>query len=106
MGMHTHLSDGGRNFSDGQRQRLMIARALVGKPKLVFFDEATSTLDNHAAAIVSRSLEKLNATRVVIAHRVSTIRNANVICVLHQGVIVQMGCYEQLMQTDGFFGTW
>jgi NHLM bacteriocin system ABC transporter ATP-binding protein len=103
MGMHTHLSDGGRNISDGQRQRLMIARALVGKPNIILFDEATSALDNHTAAVVRRSLEKLHATRIVIAHRLSTVKNADVICVLHRGEMIEMGCYEQLMQKDGYF---
>lgn len=103
MGMDTHLSDGGGNISDGQRQRLMIARALVGKPNIILLDEATSALDNHTAAVVRRNLEKLHATRIVIAHRLSTVKNADLICVLHQGEMVEMGCYEQLMQKDGYF---
>ena len=74
MGMHTVVSEGANTLSGGQRQRLLIARAIVSKPRLVFFDEATSALDNRTQAIVSESLERLNATRIVIAHRLSTIR--------------------------------
>ncbi|HOV79579.1 MAG TPA: NHLP bacteriocin export ABC transporter permease/ATPase subunit [Bacillota bacterium] len=103
MGMFTMISEGAANISGGQRQRLLIARALVKKPRIVFFDEATSALDNHTQAIVSRSLEKLQATRVVIAHRLSTIINADRIYVLDQGRVVQSGSYEQLMREEGLF---
>jgi ATP-binding cassette subfamily C protein len=103
MGMFTMISEGATNISGGQRQRLLIARALVKKPRLVFFDEATSALDNHSQAVVSRSLEKLQATRVVIAHRLSTIINADRIYVLDQGRVVQNGNYEQLMREKGLF---
>jgi NHLM bacteriocin system ABC transporter ATP-binding protein len=103
MGLHTYLSDGGGGISGGQRQRLMIARAIAPRPKIVLFDEATSALDNQTQAIVSRSLESLRATRVVIAHRLSTIKNADCIFVLDKGSIVQSGTYEQLIAQDGLF---
>ena len=82
MGMYTVISAGGGNLSGGQRQRLIIARAIVRKPRILFFDEATSALDNRAQAVVSKSIERLNVTRVVIAHRLSTIINADRIYVL------------------------
>ena len=103
MGMFTVVSEGMSTLSGGQRQRLMIARALVSKPRIVFFDEATSALDNHTQAAVSRSLEALQATRVVIAHRLSTIQGADRIYVLRGGRIVQSGGYDELMSVDGPF---
>lgn len=103
MGMHTLLSDGAGTLSGGQRQRLLIARAIVNKPRIIFFDEATSALDNQSQATVSASMEQLRATRVVIAHRLSTIINADRIYVLEKGKIVQCGTYEQLMCQDGLF---
>jgi ABC-type bacteriocin/lantibiotic exporter with double-glycine peptidase domain len=103
MGMHTMVSDGGGGFSGGQRQRLMIARAIVRKPRILFFDEATSALDNQTQAIVSSSLGKLQATRVVIAHRLSTIVNADRIFVFDRGSIVQSGRYEELLKQPGLF---
>ncbi len=103
MGMHTVLPPGGGTLSGGQRQRLMIARAIVRKPRLLFFDEATSALDNRTQSIVSRSLEKLHATRVVIAHRLSTIMHADHILVFDKGRICQEGNYEQLLDTGGLF---
>jgi NHLM bacteriocin system ABC transporter ATP-binding protein len=103
MGMHTVLSPGGGTLSGGQRQRLMIARAIVHKPRVLFFDEATSALDNRTQSIVSKSLEKLEATRVVIAHRLSTIMNADQILVFDKGRIVQSGNYQQLLAMEGPF---
>ncbi|MSU36752.1 MAG: NHLP bacteriocin export ABC transporter permease/ATPase subunit [Pedosphaera sp.] len=103
MGMHTVLSEGAGTLSGGQRQRLMIARAIVGKPRILLFDEATSALDNRTQAIVSRSLEQLQATRIVIAHRLSTIVNADRIIVLKAGQIVQVGNYAKLLPEDGPF---
>jgi ATP-binding cassette subfamily C protein len=103
MGMHTIVSDGGGTLSGGQRQRLLIARAIVHKPCILFFDEATSALDNRTQAIVSASMEQLQATRVVIAHRLSTIINADRIFVLDKGKIVQSGTYSELMQEKGLF---
>ena len=103
MGMHTVISEGGGTLSGGQRQRLLIARAIVHRPRLLFFDEATSALDNRTQAIVSRSLEQLQATRIVVAHRLSTIVNADRIIVLDRGRIVQSGRYEELMAREGLF---
>jgi ATP-binding cassette subfamily C protein len=103
MGMHTVVSEAGGAFSGGQRQRLLIARAIVNRPRLLFFDEATSALDNHTQAIVSRSLEQLHATRIVIAHRLSTIQQADRIYVLESGRVVQTGTYGDLAAVDGPF---
>jgi len=103
MGMHSLVSEGGGTLSGGQRQRLLIARAIVNKPRIIFFDEATSALDNASQATVSASMEKLRATRVVIAHRLSTIINADRIFVLDKGRIVQCGTYRQLIDQDGLF---
>ncbi|MFC5469189.1 NHLP bacteriocin export ABC transporter permease/ATPase subunit [Cohnella suwonensis] len=103
MEMHTVIPDGGGMLSGGQRQRLLIARAVVRKPKILFFDEATSALDNRTQAAVSESLERLQATRIVIAHRLSTIRRADLIVVMHRGQIVQHGTYEELVAQEGQF---
>ena len=103
MGMHTFISEGGTNFSGGQRQRLMIARALALKPKLLLFDEATSALDNQTQAIVTASLDRLGVTRIVIAHRLSTIRHADRIYVLQAGRVTQQGTFEQLVEQPGLF---
>lgn len=101
MGMHTIVSERGGNFSGGQRQRLLIARSMIKKPRILLFDEATSALDNRTQDIVSRSLEGLNATRVVIAHRLSTIINADRIYVFEKGEIVQVGTYNELVNQPG-----
>jgi NHLM bacteriocin system ABC transporter ATP-binding protein len=103
MGMHTVITEGGGTLSGGQRQRLMIARALVTRPRIVFFDEATSALDNPTQAIVTESLDRLRATRVVIAHRLSTIINADRIFVLDGGRLVQSGTYADLVERPGLF---
>jgi NHLM bacteriocin system ABC transporter ATP-binding protein len=103
MGIHTVISEGGSNISGGQRQRLLIARALAQKPKILLFDEATSALDNRTQAIVSASLDRLKVTRIAIAHRLSTIRNADRIYVIEKGHIIQQGTFEQLTAQKGLF---
>ena len=103
MGMFTVLGEGSAVISGGQRQRIMIARALVKKPSLLLFDEATSALDNNSQALVIKSLENLNATRIVIAHRLSTVMNCNRIVVMDKGKIVEEGSYQELMDKQGFF---
>jgi NHLM bacteriocin system ABC transporter ATP-binding protein len=103
MGMFTVISEGGSTLSGGQRQRLLIARALVRNPRIVFFDEATSALDNRSQDIVTRSLEEMDATRIVIAHRLTTVQRADRIFVMVQGRIVQEGTYEELISVPGMF---
>lgn len=103
MGMHTMISEGAGGVSGGQRQRLMIARAIASKPKILMFDEATSALDNITQRTVSDSLEKLKCTRIVIAHRLSTIKQCDRIIVLDGGKIVEDGTYDELIQKNGFF---
>lgn len=103
MQLHTVVSEGGSNLSGGQRQRLIIARALALNPKLLLLDEATSALDNKTQAIVSESLDRLNVTRVVVAHRLSTIRNADRIYVIKAGRVVQVGSFDELAKQPGVF---
>jgi NHLM bacteriocin system ABC transporter ATP-binding protein len=103
MGMHTVISEGAETFSGGQKQRLLIARAIVHRPRIILFDEATSALDNRTQEIVSRSLESLKATRIVIAHRLSTIINADRIYVMQNGRVAETGTYEELLRHGGLF---
>ena len=101
MGMHTVISEGAATISGGQKQRILIARAIVRRPRILYFDEATSALDNRTQQLVSESLEKLKSTRIVIAHRLSTIMNADRIYVMEKGRVVQAGTYRELMETEG-----
>ncbi len=103
MGMHTMISEGSGGISGGQRQRLMIARAIAPKPKVLMFDEATSALDNITQKTVSESLDSLKCTRIVIAHRLSTIKQCDRILVLDKGKIIEDGTYDELIQGGGFF---
>ncbi len=103
MGMHTLISEGQGGISGGQRQRLLIARAVAPKPKILMFDEATSALDNITQKKVSEALDRMKCTRIVIAHRLSTIRQCDRIIVLDKGKIVEDGSYEELIAKDGFF---
>lgn len=105
MGMHTMISEGAGTISGGQKQRLLIARAIVNKPRIIFFDEATSALDNRTQAIVSHSLDELRATRIVIAHRLSTIINCHKILVMDQGKIVERGTFQELMEKNGILAS-
>ncbi len=103
MGMQTVISEGASSFSGGQRQRLLIARAVVSKPRILLFDEATSALDNRTQETVTESLKNLQATRIVIAHRLSTIEDADRVYVIMAGRVVQSGSYRELMAVDGPF---
>ena len=103
MGMNTIVQDGGGGVSGGQRQRLMIARAVAPKPKLLLLDEATSALDNITQRQVSEALDKMKCTRIVIAHRLSTIQHCDRILVLDGGKIIEDGTYEELIAANGFF---
>ena len=103
MGMQTIISEGQGGVSGGQKQRLMIARAIAPKPQILIFDEATSALDNKTQKQVSDALDKLNCTRIIIAHRLSTIRNCDRILVMDQGAIIEEGNYEELIAKGGYF---
>ena len=103
MGMQTMIAEGQGGISGGQKQRLMIARAIAPKPRVLIFDEATSALDNKTQRQVSEALDKLKCTRIVIAHRLSTIRNCDRILVIDKGEIVEQGTYDQLIALNGRF---
>ena len=103
MGMQTLISEGQGGISGGQKQRLMIARAVAPKPSILIFDEATSALDNKTQKQVSGALDKLNCTRIVIAHRLSTIRNCDRILVMDKGTIIEEGTYDDLIAQNGHF---
>ena len=103
MGMQTMISEGGGGISGGQKQRLLIARAVAPKPKILIFDEATSALDNKTQKQVSDALDGLKCTRIVIAHRLSTIRNCDRILMMEDGGITEEGTYEELIRRKGSF---
>jgi NHLM bacteriocin system ABC transporter ATP-binding protein len=103
MGMFTMVSEGGGGFSGGQKQRLMIARAVAAKPRILLLDEATSALDNITQKQVSDALSRLKCTRLVIAHRLSTIRQCDRILVLDHGRIAEDGTYDALIAQGGIF---
>lgn len=103
MGMHTIISEGSGSISGGQRQRLMIARAIAPGPKLLMFDEATSALDNITQKTVSEALAGLKCTRIVIAHRLSTVRQCDRILVMEKGKIIEDGSYDELIGLNGAF---
>ncbi len=103
MGMQTFVTEGGGGISGGQRQRLMIARAVCGRKRILMFDEATSALDNVTQRHVAESLDSLKCTRIVIAHRLSTVRHCDRILVVDGGTIAEEGTFEQLIAKRGLF---
>ena len=103
MGMNTILSEGQGGISGGQKQRLMIARAIAPKPSVLILDEATSALDNKTQKQVSDALDRLHCTRIVVAHRLSTIRNCDRIMVMDKGAIIEEGTYRELIERGGYF---
>ena len=103
LGMHTYLGEGGDGISGGQKQRLMIARAIAPKPGVIILDEATSALDNLTQKTVTDSMDAMKCTRIVIAHRLSTIQACDRIIALDQGRIAESGTYEELIEKNGFF---
>jgi ABC-type bacteriocin/lantibiotic exporter with double-glycine peptidase domain len=103
MGMNTLISEGSGSISGGQKQRILIARALISNPGILLFDEATSALDNITQKHVADSLSKLGCTRIVIAHRLSTVKDCDRIIVMDRGIIEEEGTYEQLLEKRGLF---
>ncbi len=103
MGLHTYVDDTGATLSGGQRQRLLLARAIACRPRVMLLDEATSALDNATQADVMATLSRMNVTRVVVAHRLSTVRDADLIYVMSEGQVVEHGTYETLAAAGGLF---
>lgn len=103
MGMHTLIAEGQGGISGGQRQRLMIARAVINKPRIIIFDEATSALDNIRQKNISNAIDGLKCTRIIVAHRLSTIKHADRIVFLDNGKIIEDGTYDELIKKNGYF---
>lgn len=103
MGLRTYLTAGGPILSGGQRQRVLLARAFLAKPSIMFWDEATNALDNQSQDGIIKNLEKLDITRIVVAHRFSTIQHADRIYVMDRGKIIDTGTYKELSSRPGLF---
>ena len=103
MGLYTLLNEETSTISGGQQQRILIARALMSSPELLLFDEATSALDNITQSKVSDTLDRMNITKIVVAHRLSTIINCSRIIVMDNGSIAEEGTYDELMEKEGIF---
>ncbi len=104
-GYYSNIGDRGSKLSGGQRQRLSIARAILKNPPIMILDEATSALDTESERLVQDAIEKLmkNRTSLAIAHRLSTVKNADIICVLHEGEIVEQGKHDELLLQSGIY---
>ena len=107
QGYETIVGERGQKLSGGQRQRIAIARAVLKNPPILILDEATSAVDNETEAAIQRSLEKITANRttIAIAHRLSTVRNADCIYVMEQGKLVEWGQHEELLEQQGIYAS-
>jgi ATP-binding cassette subfamily B protein len=105
QGLNTQVGEHGDKLSGGQRQRISIARAIIRKPDIIIFDEATSALDSVSEKLIQDAIDNLcrDKTTFIVAHRLSTIRNADKIAVLESGRCVEYGTYEELMEKQGAF---
>jgi len=101
MGYNTIISEMGLNLSGGQRQRILLARALLSHPKVIVLDEATSSLDNRNEARITEYLRKIGCTQIVIAHRLSTVIDADSIYVFNEGTVIECGTHADLMKQKG-----